>query len=119
MVETIITGTGYTQLQKSCAAMNIKCMAKKTYERIHEITTEALAKAAEESMNAVAKEERELALQHNEVINGIPHIAVMVHIAGDGSWMKRSYRTGRYDSLSGVGTICGANRQSAAHVCKK
>lgn len=32
-------------------------------------------------MNAAANEERELALQHNEVINGIPHIAVI----GDGS----------------------------------
>jgi len=84
---TIITGTRYTQLQESCAAMNIKYMAKRTYKIIHEITAEAFAKAAEESMNAAANEERELALQRNEVINGIPHTAVI----RDGNWMKRSY----------------------------
>lgn len=108
----ILTGTGYTQLEESLAAMNIPCMAKKTYEKVHETITEGLAKAAEESMTAAANEERELALQRNEVINGIPHIAV----TGDGSWMKRSYRTGRYDSLSGVGTICGARTGKVLHM---
>lgn len=109
---TILTGAGYTQLQESCAAMNIKCMGRKTYEKSHEIAAEAFAKVAEESMNVAAKEERELALQRNEVINGIPQIAVI----GDGSWMKRSYRTGRYDSLSGVGTICGARTGKVLHM---
>jgi len=108
----ILTGVGYTQLEESLAAMNIPCMSKKIYEKVHETITEALAKAAEESMNAAANKERELALQHNEVINGIPHIAVI----GDGSWMKRSYRTGRYDSLSGVGTICGARTGKVLHM---
>lgn len=106
------TGTRYTQLQESCAAMNIEYMVKKTYEIIHEITAEAFAKAVEESMNAAANEERELALQRNEVINGIPHIAVI----GDGSWMKRSYKTGRYDSLSGVRTICGVRTSKVLHM---
>ncbi|KYN13168.1 hypothetical protein ALC57_14644 [Trachymyrmex cornetzi] len=30
--------------------------------------------------------------------------------------MKRSYRTGRYDSLSGVGTICGARTDKVLHM---
>ncbi|KYN11117.1 hypothetical protein ALC57_16741 [Trachymyrmex cornetzi] len=30
--------------------------------------------------------------------------------------MKRSYRTGRYDSLSGVGTICGARTGKVLHM---
>lgn len=108
----ILTGVGYTQLQESFAAINIPCMSKKTYENVHETISEALKKAAEESMNVVSSEERELALQHNDVINGIPHIAVI----GDGNWMKRSYRTGRYDSLSGVGTICGARTGKVLHM---
>lgn len=108
----ILTGTGYTQLQESCAAMNIMCMGRKTYEKVHETAAEAFAKAAEESMNAAAHEERELACQRNEVMNGMPHIAV----TGDGSWMKRSYRTGRYDSLSGVGTICGVLTGKVLHM---
>ncbi|CAL1680980.1 unnamed protein product [Lasius platythorax] len=73
----ILTGVGYIQIQESCAAMNIKCMERKTYENCHETAAEAFTKAAEESMNAAANEERELALQRNKVINGIPHIAVI------------------------------------------
>ena len=56
----------------------------------------------------------ELALQCNEVINGIPHIA----ITSDESW-KRSYRTGWYDFLSGVGTICGARTGKVLHMSMK
>jgi len=78
----------------------------------HEIVAEAFAKAAEQSMKTAANEERELALQRNEVINGIPYIAVI----GDESWIKRSYRTGRYDSLSGVGTIIGARTGKVLHM---
>lgn len=62
-------------------------------------------------MNAAVNEERDLALQRNE----ISHIAVK----GDGSWMKRSYRTGRYDSLSGVGTIIGARTGKVLHMSVK
>jgi len=112
VASSILTGVGYTQLQQSCAAMNISCMGRKTYEKTHEIVAEAFAKAAEQSMKTAANEERELALQRNEVINGIPYIAVI----GDGSWMKRSYRTGRYDSLSGVGTIIGARTGKVLHM---
>jgi len=42
-------------------------------------------------MTAAANEERELVL-YNEVINEISHIA----ITGEGSWMKKSYRTEPY-----------------------
>jgi hypothetical protein len=54
-------------------------------------------------MKTAGEEERRLALERNDVIDGIPHIPVVA----DGSWMKRSYRTGKYDSLSGVGVIVG------------
>jgi len=77
---------------------------RKTYEKTYEIVAKAFVKATEQSMKTAANEERKLALQRNGVINGIPYIAVI----NDGSWMKRSYRTGRYNSLSGVGTIIGA-----------
>lgn len=73
---------------------------------------EGFAKAAEESMNTATEEERSLAIQCNDVINGIPHISVI----GDGSWMKRSYRTGRYDSLSGVGTVYSVRAGKVLHM---
>ena len=46
--------------------------------------------------------EKQLALENNEIINGIPYITVVA----DGSWTKRSYGNA-YDSLSGVGAIIG------------
>lgn len=101
---TILTGMDYTQLKDSLAAVDVRCMSNSIYQKLHEKVATGFEKAAEDSMKAAAEEERTLAIQHNDVINGIPHIAVIA----DGSWMKRSYRTGRYDSLSGVGTICGA-----------
>lgn len=108
----ILTDTGFTQLQESCAAMDIQCMDRKTYEKQHAIVTDAFATAAEKSMQAAAEEERALALERNETINGIPHIAVI----GDGTWLKRSYRTGRYDSLSGAGVIIGARTGKVLHI---
>ncbi|EZA49093.1 hypothetical protein X777_12633 [Ooceraea biroi] len=48
------------------------------------------------------EEEKQLAIERNETINGIPYITVVA----DGSWMKRSYGSA-YDSPSGVGTIIG------------
>lgn len=108
----ILIGVGYTQMKENLAALDIKCMASKTYQVQHDIVAEGFAKAAEDSMNAAAAEERSLALQNNEIINGIPYITVI----GDGSWMKRSYRTGRYDSLSGVGVICGARTGKVLHM---
>lgn len=69
VVGTILTGTGYTQLQESCASMNINCMGKNTYSKIHEDVTEKFSKIAEESMSAAANEERELAIQENDIIN--------------------------------------------------
>jgi len=60
-------------------------------------------------MKTAANEERELALQRNEVINRIPYIAVI----GDRSWIKRSEQDG---SLSSVGTIIGARTGKVLHM---
>ena len=48
-------------------------------------------------------EEAELATQRGDLIDEVPYITVVI----DGSWMKRSNWTGKYDSLSGVGVIIG------------
>lgn len=100
---TIITGIGYSQLKELLGTMDIPCMTDKTYESHHEKVGENFAHAAENEMRIAGEEERRLAIQRNDVIDGIPHIPVVA----DGSWMKRSYRTGKYDSLSGVGVIVG------------
>ncbi|KYM99282.1 hypothetical protein ALC62_09978 [Cyphomyrmex costatus] len=53
-------------------------------------------------MKIAGEIEKQLALEKNETIHGIPYITVVA----DGSWMKRSYGKA-YDSLSGVGAIAG------------
>ncbi|KMQ87950.1 hypothetical protein RF55_12641 [Lasius niger] len=55
-----------------------------------------------EQCAVAGKVEKQLALERNEVINGIPYITVVA----DGSWMKRSYGNA-YNSPSGIGAIIG------------
>ncbi|KMQ82519.1 hypothetical protein RF55_22659 [Lasius niger] len=78
---TVTVGIGYAQLEELCAAINVPSM---------------------ENMKIAGEVEKQLAIEKNEVINGIPYITVLA----DGSWMKRSYGNA-YDSLSGIGAIIG------------
>ncbi|EFN65585.1 hypothetical protein EAG_15609 [Camponotus floridanus] len=59
-------------------------------------------------MNAAANEERDLALQRNEIINGIPH---NIAVKDDGSWMKKSYRTGRVETFNSVIAKCTGGKR--------
>jgi hypothetical protein len=75
---------------------------EKTYIKNRENVINDFEKTAMESMKMAGEIEKQLALERNETINGIPYITVIA----DGSWMKRSYGNA-YDSLSGVGAIIG------------
>ncbi|XP_067207257.1 uncharacterized protein [Linepithema humile] len=99
---TITVGNGYAQLEEFCAGINIPCMSEKTYIKYREDIVDDFQKTAMESMKMAGELEKQLALERNETINGIPYITVVA----DGSWMKRSYGNA-YDSLSGVGAIIG------------
>lgn len=99
---TITIGIGYYQLQELHAAMNIPCMSEVTYIKYRDNVVDDFEKTAIENMKLAGEAEKQLALERNETINGIPYITVVA----DGSWMKRSYGT-TYDSLSGVGAIIG------------
>ncbi|XP_077272366.1 uncharacterized protein LOC143902956 isoform X2 [Temnothorax americanus] len=99
---SITTGNGYAQLNEQCAAMNIPSMSEVTYIKYREDLVEEFGKTAMENMIKAGEEEKQLALDRNETVNGIPYITVVA----DGSWMKRSYGKA-YDSLSGVGAIIG------------
>jgi len=99
---TITVGNGYAQLEEFCAGVNIPCMSEKTYIKHRENLVDDFQKTATESMKMAGEVEKQLALERNETVNGIPYITVVA----DGSWMKRSYGNA-YDSLSGVGAIIG------------
>ncbi|XP_076398191.1 uncharacterized protein LOC143266631 [Megachile rotundata] len=101
----MLTRGSYAQMEEFLASMNIKCMSKRQFITHHDEIANSLIAAAEEEMIAAAKVERRLALERGDVVpeSGIPHIPVIA----DGSWMKRSYRTGAYNSASGIGVIVG------------
>ncbi|KAL6419316.1 hypothetical protein ACFW04_011459 [Cataglyphis niger] len=99
---TVTTGIGFAQLEELCAAMNVPCMSEPTYIKYRENLVDDFQKTAMENMKLAGKAEKQLAIEKNEVINGIPYITVVA----DGSWMKRSYGSA-YDSLSGIGAIIG------------
>nr|XP_034192329.1 uncharacterized protein LOC117609774 [Osmia lignaria]XP_034192330.1 uncharacterized protein LOC117609774 [Osmia lignaria]XP_034192331.1 uncharacterized protein LOC117609774 [Osmia lignaria]XP_034192332.1 uncharacterized protein LOC117609774 [Osmia lignaria]XP_034192333.1 uncharacterized protein LOC117609774 [Osmia lignaria] len=99
---TVTVGIDYAQLEELCAALNMPCMAETTYRRYREKLVDQFMKSAMYTIQAAGEEERRLAFENNEVVDGIPYITVIA----DGSWMKRSYGT-NYNSLSGVGAVVG------------
>jgi len=70
-------GIGYAQLDELCAAMNIPCMSDKTYIKNREKLVNDFEKTATENMKMAGKVEKQLALERNDVINGIPYITVI------------------------------------------
>ncbi|KAL6417339.1 hypothetical protein ACFW04_011531 [Cataglyphis niger] len=98
----ITTGIGFAQLEELCAAMNVSCMSEPTYIKYRENLVDHFQKTAMENMKLAGEAEKQLAIEKNEVINGIPYITVVA----DDSWMKRSYGSA-YDSLSSIGAIIG------------
>jgi len=99
---TITTEIGYYQIEEMFASANVPSMSEKTYIKQRDIVFHEFQKAAIENMKKAGKVEKQLALEKNKVIKGIPYITVVA----DGSWAKRSYGTA-YDSLSGVEAIIG------------
>jgi len=108
---TITAGIGYSSLEEICTGMNISCMSEKTYIKYRENIIDDYEKTAMQNMKKAAEEEKQLALEKNETINGIPYITVV----SDGSWMKRSYGS-NYDSPCGVGAIIGYNTKKILFV---
>ena len=72
----------------------IPFMPEKSFREIREMLVPEFERAAFEQMEEAAKLEGQLAIEVGHVKNVIPYIAVVVH----GSWMKRSYRSGKQDS---------------------
>ncbi|KMQ85199.1 hypothetical protein RF55_16378 [Lasius niger] len=99
---TVTMGIGYAQLEELCAAMNVPCMSEPTYVEYRENLIDDFNKTAMKNMKMTGEVEKHLALERNDVINGIPYITVVA----DGSWMKRSYGNA-YNSLSSIEAIIG------------
>ena len=112
VVESVGAGIGYTELKQQLGAMAIPCMTDVSYRKYRQDMVSSFEKASEESMQEAAAMERELAIIEGDIIDGIPFITIIV----DGSWLKRSYKTGKYDSLSGCAAIIGYRTKKVLYV---
>ncbi|XP_076665658.1 uncharacterized protein LOC143367585 [Andrena cerasifolii] len=114
---TILCGGSYAQLEHTFAGVNIRCMSKKEFVKNQDEFVKSAIAAAEKEMLAAAEEEKRLAIERGDVLpgSGTPHIPVVA----DGSWMKRSYRSGCYDSASGVGVIVGYHTKKKCRIAAK
>ena len=90
-------------MQEVLAAMDIPSMSAQTYDEYRDELFDTFKGAAKDSMIEAEKEEYVIANKKGNVI-GDNECATVV---ADGSWPKRSYPGGKYDSLSGVGSIVG------------
>ncbi|KMQ82875.1 hypothetical protein RF55_21602, partial [Lasius niger] len=74
---TILTGIGHKQLEELLAAVDVPCMSNKTYIKYHNEMSEAFAATAEEEMRVAGEEEKRLAIERGDIIDGIPHVPVI------------------------------------------
>ena len=114
---TMMTGGGYNQLEVIMTAVNVSCMTKRIYENCQNDLIDALEVAAQREMEDAGKEEKALAIARGDVYpeSDVPFIPVVA----DGSWMKRSYHGGDYNSLSGVGAIVGYHTKKVLYISVK
>ncbi|XP_029680218.1 uncharacterized protein LOC115245866 [Formica exsecta] len=101
---TVTVGIGYAQLEELCAAMNVHCMSEPTYIKYRNNLVDDFEKTAMENIKMAGEVEKQLALEKNKVINGIPYNSV--YNSYSKCWMKKLYGNA-CDSLFGIGAIIG------------
>ncbi|XP_076299458.1 uncharacterized protein LOC143218255 [Lasioglossum baleicum] len=115
---TMQTGGGFNQLEDIMLLLNVKYMSKALYLKCHTNVIDGYKKAARQSMIDAGKEERDFAMVAGDVHPINKEIAITTAIAG-GSWMKRSYHGGNYNSLSGQAAIVGGHTKKVLCVVVK
>lgn len=104
IVEGIIcTGNGYSQLNEICCVVNMPNMNRSTYTKIEQSLVPTIEECALDEMITAGQEEKRLPILNGDVDEeGYP----LVTVVADGSWAKRSYKSG-FSSSSGAGCIVG------------
>ncbi|XP_047023593.1 uncharacterized protein LOC124632693 isoform X2 [Helicoverpa zea] len=105
------TGNGWSQLDEVCASLNMPNMSETYYSKYNKKLAGIQKDIALQLMLEAGAEERRLALEANDVMQGVPCVTVVT----DGSWAKRSYGT-NFNSLSGVGCIIGHRTKKILYI---
>jgi hypothetical protein len=98
------TGGGLTRLNSTLALVDVPGMHKRMYSDIEEFLGKEMRIHLTQSMQQVAEEEKQHAIETNSFHQGIPSITVVV----DGGWSKRSHKHS-YNAKSGVAVIFGSH----------
>ena len=104
------TGGGHKPLNETMAAINVPGISKKTFIKIENQIGASWEKILADEMLAAGNEEKKLALERNDMVNGYPAITVIV----DGGWSKRSHKHS-YNAKSGVAIIIGKQTKKLLH----
>ena len=108
---SMTSGSGYSNLKELLAPAGIPCVSAKTYRKIQEALIKQTQSISMERMRAAVEKEKKIALEKGhfvEVLKDSVLIKVIfLTIITDGSWLKRTYPGGAYDSLGGCVVIIG------------
>ena len=91
-----------SKLEEVLSTMGVPPLAQKTFSQIEHQIGEWWKDKLGENMRKAAEEEKELALQNNELHEGVQAITVIA----DGGWSSQSHKHS-YNALGGVGIIIG------------
>ena len=105
------SGGGHRQLNDVLASINVPGMSKKTFLKIEGQIGAAWEKNLADEIIKAGEEEKKLAQERNDIINGYPAITVIV----DGGWSKRSHKHS-YNAKSGVGVIIGKETKKLLYI---
>ncbi|KAL7306213.1 hypothetical protein TKK_0001653 [Trichogramma kaykai] len=111
-LSSLTVGIGYEGCNQFFAGMGISFMTDNTYREQRTKLLPFVEQASKDVMHKAAEEEKEIAISEGRVINGIAHIAV----EGDGGYGKRSYKSGRFNSLCGVAVLLGAKTKKVLSI---
>lgn len=95
-------GIGYSQAQEIFSCLDLPIMSSTYFQKVEKTVGDDWQEILQKQMLEAGQAEKSLALEAEEVENGVPYITVII----DGGWAKRSYGHG-FSSLSGVAVIIG------------
>ena len=104
-------GGGHKPLNELLATMNVPGISKKSFLTIESQIGASWEKILGEEMVKAGKEEKKLALERKDIVNGYPAITVIV----DGGWSKRSHKHS-YNAKAGVAIIIGKETQKLLYM---
>ena len=105
------TGGGHSKLSETMSVLGVPVMSARHFINTERDIGEWWRNELQELMVKAGKEEKQLAIERGDYLEGVPAITVIV----DGGWSKRSH-CHSYNAKSGVGIIIGQATGKLLHI---